>query len=88
MLLNVSTFFRIRQYSIKEKEGTIINSVREDYFTAYAKAELNDQSVWLIGNRCLKNNSNIPNKKKTLCQMAVLYCCVMVEKVENAAIMQ
>ena len=76
------------KYSIKEKEGTIINSVREDYFSAYAKAELNDQSVWLIGNRCLKNNSNIPNKEKTLCQFAVLYCCAMVEKVENAAIMQ
>ena len=29
------------KYSIKEKEGTIINSVREDYFSAYAKAELN-----------------------------------------------
>ena len=52
------------KHSIKEKEGTIINSVREDYFSAYAKAELNDQSVWLIGNRCLKNNSNIPNMKK------------------------
>lgn len=76
------------KYSIKEKEGTIINSVREDFFSAYAKAELNDPERVAYWQSLFEKQFKPPKQEKTLCQMAVLYCCAMVEKVENAAIMQ